>query len=130
MPSEKTKMLNGEPYDPDDPELVADHARARRLTDLYDRTTAHDGTIRNTILAELFGTTGDEIEVEPPFRCDYGAHITSATASTPTSAVSSSTSAGSSSGAIACSVPAFTSTRRPTHWHPNRVAKVSSPASQ
>jgi len=75
MPSERTKMLDGEPYDPADPELVTGRARARRLARLYDNTTAHDDAIRRAILADLFGTVGGEITVEPPFRCDYGSQI-------------------------------------------------------
>lgn len=36
MGSEKEKMLNGELYDADDPELVAEREQARELTRRYN----------------------------------------------------------------------------------------------
>ncbi|MFC4249396.1 sugar O-acetyltransferase [Natribaculum luteum] len=75
MDSEKEKMLNGELYDADDPELVAERKRARDLTRRYNRTTAHDQTERRELLEELLGSCGEECEIEPPFRCDYGYNI-------------------------------------------------------
>ena len=75
MGSEKEKMLNGELYDADDPELVAERKRARELTRRYNHTTADDHTERQELLEELFGSLGDECAVEPPFRCDYGYNI-------------------------------------------------------
>jgi len=75
MPSEKEKMLAGELYDPSDPELVADRKRARTLTRQYNGTTADETGRRRDIVDELFGSTGDDCYVEPPFRCDYGYNI-------------------------------------------------------
>lgn len=28
------------------------------------------------LLKQLFESTGDKLYIEPPFRCDYGCHIT------------------------------------------------------
>jgi len=75
MASEKEKMLNGEPYDPDDPELVAERERARHLTGRYNRTTAAQRDERRDLLESLLGSLGDECHVEPPFRCDYGYNV-------------------------------------------------------
>lgn len=75
MGSEKQRMLNGERYDPDDPELVADRERARDLTRQYNRTAAEDRDHRRALLDDLLGSLGDECHVEPPFRCDYGYNI-------------------------------------------------------
>ncbi|MFB6183986.1 MAG: sugar O-acetyltransferase [Haloarculaceae archaeon] len=75
MASEKEKMLNGDRYDADDPELVAERRRARRLTREYDRTTADDPERRTEILTDLFGTVAGDVDVEPPLRCDYGYNI-------------------------------------------------------
>lgn len=75
MGSEKQRMLNGERYDPDDPELVADRARARDLTGQYNRTTPEECDRRRALLEDLLGSLGDECHVEPPFRCDYGSNI-------------------------------------------------------
>ncbi|WP_115862919.1 maltose acetyltransferase domain-containing protein [Halorussus litoreus] len=74
MTSEKEKMLNGDLYDADDPELVAERERARDLTRRYN-TTASDHEERRELLEELLGSLGDECEIEPPFRCDYGYNL-------------------------------------------------------
>lgn len=75
MGSEKEKMLDGELYDADDPELLAERHQAHELTRRYNRTAADDQTERQELLEELFGSLGDECVVEPPFRCDYGYNI-------------------------------------------------------
>ncbi|UPV72924.1 sugar O-acetyltransferase [Halorussus limi] len=75
MGSEKEKMLNGELYDADAPELRAERERARELTRRYNRTGADDRETRRQILEELLGSLGDECEIEPPFRCDYGYNV-------------------------------------------------------
>ena len=74
MVSEKEKMLNGELYDAADPELVEERKRARELTRQFNRTTVDDER-RRAILGELFGSVGDEVYVEAPFRCDYGYNV-------------------------------------------------------
>jgi maltose O-acetyltransferase len=75
MPGAKERMLNGEAYDPDDPELVADRERARELTGQYNRTAPDDRDERRRLLEDLLGALGDGCHVEPPFRCDYGYNI-------------------------------------------------------
>jgi len=75
MTSEKEKMLNGDLYDADDPELVAERERVRDRTGRYNRTTPDDGETRRDLLEGLFGSLGEECHVEPPFRCDYGYNI-------------------------------------------------------
>jgi maltose O-acetyltransferase len=61
MPAEREKMLASELYDPLDPELVA----AREA----------DESQRRRILRELLGAGGDDVWIQPPFFCDYGANI-------------------------------------------------------
>lgn len=75
MGSEKQKMLNGELYDADDNELVAERERAREFTRRYNRTTPDDRENQRDLLEELLGSLGDECHIEPPFRCDYGYNI-------------------------------------------------------
>ena len=75
MPSEREKMLVGEPYDPRDPELSAARARARGLFQAYNRTGEEEGDERRRLLRELFGAGGDTVWIEPPFFCDYGANV-------------------------------------------------------
>ncbi|WP_136602424.1 sugar O-acetyltransferase [Salinigranum halophilum] len=75
MQSEKEKMLAGELYDAADPELVADRESARALTRWYNETGPDQADRRETLIGELFGTVGEDVAVEPPFRCDYGYNI-------------------------------------------------------
>ena len=75
MGDEKEKMLNGELYDADDPQLVAERERARDLTRRYNRTAAAETDRRRDLLSDLLGSLGDECRIEPPFRCDYGYNV-------------------------------------------------------
>lgn len=71
MSTERKKMLAGERYNAADPELVNGRRRAR---DLLARFNSSKDS-RQEIYASLFGSTGSDIEIEPPFYCDYGTHI-------------------------------------------------------
>lgn len=73
--SERDRMLAGGPYRPDDPELVAARARARRLMRLFNASTELEIDERRSFLTELFGRIGPRFEIEPPFFCDYGSNI-------------------------------------------------------
>lgn len=75
MRSEKEKMLSGEMYDPADPTLIDERSNARRLTRLFNETLETESNKRSELLKELFGTTGETINIEPNFRCDYGYNI-------------------------------------------------------
>lgn len=75
MVSEKEKMLDGMLYTASDHELVAERERAREITRKFNRTAATERRRRRDLLEELLGSLGDECEIEPPFRCDYGANI-------------------------------------------------------
>lgn len=75
MRTELEKMLAGEPYDPLDPELVRRRARARDLCQALSQTREADEAGRRRLLVELFGGGGDTVWMQPPFHCDYGAHI-------------------------------------------------------
>ena len=75
MASQKERMLAGEPYSAQDPELVADHLRARRLLDRFNASLADEEALRRALLRELFAAIGDASVVRPGFRCDYGSNI-------------------------------------------------------
>jgi maltose O-acetyltransferase len=75
MQSEKEKMLSGELYNPADPILVEERLNARRLTRLFNETLETETNKRTEILKELFGSTGETINIEPSLRCDYGYNI-------------------------------------------------------
>ncbi len=73
--SEKEKMLRGEGYIASDKELVKDRKNARKLTRMYNQTTEDEDKKRSEILKNLLGTIGNNVFIEPNFRCDYGYNI-------------------------------------------------------
>ena len=75
MRTEKEKMLAEELYNAGDLELKAMRQKARQLTRLFNNTTEEQLDYRTQLLKQLFGKTGDHLFIEPPFRCDYGCHI-------------------------------------------------------
>jgi maltose O-acetyltransferase len=73
--SELQKMLSGELYDASDPELLAKRRRARQLTQNLNAADPDHPENHLAILGGLLGNLGDGCWIEPPFHCDYGAHI-------------------------------------------------------
>jgi maltose O-acetyltransferase len=71
----KERMLRGELYRAEDPELVAGRARARALLERFNSTHATEPEERELVLRELLGEMGKDVVVMPTFRCDYGSHI-------------------------------------------------------
>ena len=68
-------MLRGELYLADDPELAATTAYAQELLERYNATRHVEQSERDRLLRELLGGVGEGVVVKPPFRCDYGRHI-------------------------------------------------------
>jgi maltose O-acetyltransferase len=68
-------MLAGELYDPMDLELVEARARARDLCQDLNATREGDADERRRLARARFGGGGDSVWMQPPFFCDYGAHI-------------------------------------------------------
>ena len=75
MNTERERMLRGEIYDTRDPELLALAHRARALVASFAAAPSTDFAGRQSILAELLGSVGEEVWIEPPFFVDYGAHV-------------------------------------------------------
>ena len=73
--TEKELMLSEQLYIAADQELGRDNANARRLTRLINNTTEEQGEYRLQLFRELLEKTGKNFWIEPPFRCDYGCHI-------------------------------------------------------
>jgi maltose O-acetyltransferase len=71
----KDRMLAGEPYLADDPEIVADLDRAARLMERFNTSSAADEVARLAALRDLLGELGEGTWVRPPFYCDYGWQI-------------------------------------------------------
>lgn len=72
--TQKELMLAEKLYVSFDNELKKDAARSRKLTRLFNNTTEEQLDYRTQLLKELFGSTGEHIYIEPPFRCDYGSN--------------------------------------------------------
>ena len=72
----KQRMLRGELYLANDPELTAERARAQRLLERFNRSFADEQGLRREALRDLLGEVGDSVFLNPPFYCDYGTQIT------------------------------------------------------
>ncbi|MGC5799906.1 sugar O-acetyltransferase [Sphingomonas sp. NFX23] len=73
--SEKAKMLAGELYTADDPELVADAAGAVAWMAGYNGMPPPTPEGQLALLTEGLGSVGRGATVRPPFYCDYGYNI-------------------------------------------------------
>ena len=73
--SEKELMLSGQLHKALDDELFKDSMRARRLTRLFNNSNEEDLEYRTDLLKQLFKSVGENIYIEPTFRCDYGSNI-------------------------------------------------------
>ena len=70
--SMRERMLAGDLYLAEDPELIRECVHAQQLT---GRINAADPTDRDSLRAlftELLGAFGEDSAIRPPFRCDYG----------------------------------------------------------
>ncbi|PRY83935.1 sugar O-acetyltransferase [Alkalibacterium olivapovliticus] len=73
MISNKNKMIAGELYDPIDPQLLEERKRGHDTAERFNRADSDDE--RKGIIKTLFGSTGQNITVEPALRVDYGYNI-------------------------------------------------------
>jgi maltose O-acetyltransferase len=74
--SMRERMLAGDPYIADDPDLAADSVRAQSLSHRYNTMDPTDGAARRAVLTELLGAFGPGSEIRAPFHCDYGYRTT------------------------------------------------------
>ncbi|QGK69227.1 sugar O-acetyltransferase [Allosaccharopolyspora coralli] len=72
MGDHKDRMLAGEQYIADDPELIADQQRAAELSERFNTSPASDPRARHKALNELLGEVGEGADVRPPLYVDYG----------------------------------------------------------
>lgn len=73
--TERQKMIAGELYSPMDSELIELRYRARKLFERYNTSSVDEMELRSTLIKELLGATGEDIYIEPSFKCDYGCNI-------------------------------------------------------
>jgi maltose O-acetyltransferase len=72
----RERMLAGDLYVADDPELEAALGRGTRLADEYNALAPRDPDAAREILAALLGGLGAETWVRAPIYVDYGKHLT------------------------------------------------------
>jgi hypothetical protein len=70
------RMLAGDLYIADDPEIARRQQQAVRLAARYQAAYAEDADAARPLLAQLLGFLGDEAHVRPPLYVDYGSNIT------------------------------------------------------
>ena len=73
MKTEKQKMLDGELYTANDEELKSAHQRAVALCCKMNGGLSDD--VRAEVAKQLFGKTGNNIDLTQGFYCDYGSNI-------------------------------------------------------
>ena len=73
--SMRERMLAGDLYIADDPEIGEQSAAALDLMTAYNATTVRQAPLRRQLLEELLGSIGESTEIRPPFYVDYGSHI-------------------------------------------------------
>jgi maltose O-acetyltransferase len=71
----RERMLAGDLYLADDPELAEANAAALDLAAAYNATTVRQGPLRRALLEQLLGAVGEGTEIRPPFLVDYGSQI-------------------------------------------------------
>lgn len=73
--TEQEKMLSGELYCADDPELNAARHRADLLCRQLNALPMSEIALRMQLLRQLLGQVGENCVINPQFRCDYGCNI-------------------------------------------------------
>src|SRR5664280_6071 len=73
--SQRNRMLAGDLYRADDPELVDARLRASRLIDRLNAALAEETRELRRILGELLGSFGADSEIRPPLFCEYGSTL-------------------------------------------------------
>jgi maltose O-acetyltransferase len=75
MKTEKEKMLSGEYYLANDPQLAKDRTDCKRLLHQLNVTEYVVSDKTKAILAKLIPNAPANLYIEPPFHCDYGYNI-------------------------------------------------------
>lgn len=73
--SQRERMLAGDLYVADDPELARESQRAATLMRRFNTSDPTDPHARRALLVELLGSFGEGAEIRPPLYCDYGYQI-------------------------------------------------------
>ncbi len=69
-------MVAGEVYQDSHPDLEHKRAEAKKLFVEYNKTDYEDVERRREIMEQLFKSVGEDVFIEPNFRCEMGRNIT------------------------------------------------------
>ena len=74
--TEKEKMLNGEPYMPENDEtLFNERIKCKTLCYKFNNLLPDKLDERKELIKKIIGKTGNKYRIEQPFICDYGYNI-------------------------------------------------------
>jgi maltose O-acetyltransferase len=73
--NQKERMLAQLPYKAWLDGLSEERMAARKLTHRYNQLDPEDEQEKGRLIREILGGHGEYVNIEPPFRCDYGKHI-------------------------------------------------------
>ncbi|WP_017445899.1 sugar O-acetyltransferase [Gayadomonas joobiniege] len=73
--TEYDKMIAGESYNPLDKTLIKMRFHAQILCEDFNATSIRKLGTRKKLLKQLFAACGNNIYIEPSFKCDYGQNI-------------------------------------------------------
>lgn len=73
--TEWEKLRAGLVYDDFSDELFAIRVEAKRLFRAYNATDDNETELRRELLGKLLAHVGDDVWIEPDFRCEYGRNI-------------------------------------------------------
>lgn len=69
-------MIAGEVYQDTHPDIERRRAQAKRIFTAYNRTDYEEVQHRRQLLDRLFASVGEDVFIEPNFRCEVGCNIT------------------------------------------------------
>ncbi|MGM0379711.1 MAG: sugar O-acetyltransferase [Bacillota bacterium] len=73
--TQKKRMLNEKLYLADDKKLVKERKNARKIINKFNKLSIEEENKKNKLLEKLFNFKGDNVYIEPSFKCDYGYNI-------------------------------------------------------
>lgn len=71
----RERMLAGDPYIADDPQLMTESRRAVELQAQYAELYPKDYDAAKKVLRELLGSVGEDVEIKATLYVDYGTYI-------------------------------------------------------
>lgn len=74
--TEWERMQKGLVYNDFDQDLFNKRVEAKKLFKAYNKTDDKEIDLRNKIMKQLFKNVGENVWIEPDFRCEFGKNIT------------------------------------------------------